>query len=231
MKSLSDQVALITGVTGGLGVAVARAFLDAGASVVGVSPRVDAAPVASARFLPLAADISTPDGAAQAVRGALELAGRVDALIHLVGGFAGGKYVLETTDQIWRHMLSLNLDTAFYMSRAILPHMLASRRGRIVAVGSRTGVEPAPGLSAYGVSKAALIALVRTIAAEVKDSGVTANVILPSIIDTPANRSASAGADVSKWVKPESIASLLVWLASDAATDVNGAVIPIYGRA
>ena len=211
--------------------AVARAFLDAGATVVGVSPRVDAAPVADARFLPLAADIATPDGASQASRGALDLAGRVDALIHLVGGFAGGKHVSETTDETWLKMLSLNLNTAFYMSRAILPHMLAARRGRIVAVGSRTGVEPAAGLSAYGVSKAALIALVRTIAAEVRDAGITANVILPSVIDTPANRAASPGADTSKWVQPESIASLLVWLASDAAADVNGAVIPVYGRA
>ncbi|MFB3776430.1 MAG: SDR family oxidoreductase [Bryobacteraceae bacterium] len=226
-----EQVALITGVTGGLGTAVAKAFLDAGATVVGVSPRIAPEPGGGSRFLPLAADVSTPEGAAQAVRGALDRAGRVDSLIHLVGGFAGGEHVAGTSDETWRRMLSLNLDTAFYMARAVLPHMLEARRGRIVAVGSRTGVEPAPGLSAYGVSKAALIALVRTIAAEVRDSGVTANVILPSVIDTPANRAASPGADASKWVQPESIAALLVWLASDAAADVNGAVIPIYGRA
>ncbi|HSW50176.1 MAG TPA: SDR family NAD(P)-dependent oxidoreductase [Bryobacteraceae bacterium] len=230
MESLTEQVTLITGVTGGLGRAVAKAFLEAGATVVGVSPDM-AAPGENARFLPLAADVSTPGGAAQAMQGALARTGRVDALIHLVGGFAGGQNVAETSDETWLHMLDLNLNTAFYAARAVLPHMLAARRGRIVAVGSRAGVEPAAGLSAYGVSKAALIALVRTIAAEVRDSGVTANVVLPSVIDTPANRSASPGADASKWVKPESIAALLVWLASGAAADVNGAVIPIYGRA
>jgi NAD(P)-dependent dehydrogenase (short-subunit alcohol dehydrogenase family) len=109
--------------------------------------------------------------------------------------------------------------------------MLQAGKGRIVAIGSRTGVEPAAGLSAYGVSKAALIALMRTIAAEVRNSGVTANIVSPSVIDTPANRAASPAADFSKWVQPESIARLLVFVASDAAADVNGAVIPIYGRA
>jgi NAD(P)-dependent dehydrogenase (short-subunit alcohol dehydrogenase family) len=231
MEALKEQNALITGVTGGLGGAVVRAFIDAGATVVGVAPKVDLAPSASPRFLPLNADIAGAEGAANAVQGAIELVGRVDTLIHLVGGFAGGKHVAETTDEVWLHMLNLNLNSAFYMARAILPHMLANGHGRIVAVGSRTGVEPAAGLSAYGASKAAVIALVRTIAAEVRNTDITANVILPSVIDTPANRAASPGASFSKWVTPESIASLLVWLASDDAADVNGAVIPIYGKA
>ncbi len=108
--------------------------------------------------------------------------------------------------------------------------MLAAGRGRILAVGSRTGVEPVATLSAYGASKAALIALVRTIAAEVRDSGATANVVLPSVIDTPANRASNPGADFSRWVQPDSIAALLLWLASDAAANINGAAIPIYGR-
>ncbi len=231
MEPLKEQNALITGVTGGLGGAVVRAFIDAGATVVGVAPRIELAPSTSPRFLPLTADIGSAEGAARAVQGAIELVERVDTLIHLVGGFAGGKHVPETSDEVWMNMLNLNLNTAFYMARAMLPHMLANEHGRIVAVGSRTGVEPAAGLSAYGVSKAALIALIRTIAAEVRDSDITANVILPSVIDTPANRAASPGASFSKWVTPESIASLLVWLASDDAADVNGAVIPIYGKA
>jgi NAD(P)-dependent dehydrogenase (short-subunit alcohol dehydrogenase family) len=231
MGELDDRVVLITGVTGGLGGAVARAFLDAGAAVAGVSRTEAPVAFAGPRYFPLAADLSTPDGAASAVRRAVEAAGRIDALVHLVGGFAGGQPVAQTTDGAWRSMLDLNLNAAFYTMRAVLPHLLAAGRGRIVAVGSRTGVEPAAGLSAYGASKAALIALVRTIAAEVRDTGITANVVLPSVIDTPANRAASPGADASKWVKPESIARLLVWLASGAAAEINGAVIPIYGRA
>ncbi len=231
MGEFNARVILITGVTGGLGGAVAQAFLEAGATVAGVSRSPEAASFAGPRYVPLAADVSTPEGASAVVRGALDVSGRIDALIHLVGGFAGGSPVAQTTDEVWLRMLGLNLNAAFYTARAVLPHLLAAGTGRIVAVGSRTAVEPAAGLSAYGASKAALVSLVRTIAAEVRDTGITANVVLPSVIDTPANRAASPGADASKWVKPASIASLLVWLASDASAAINGAVIPIYGRA
>ncbi len=179
----------------------------------------------------MAADLTVPAEAELAVRKVIESSGKIDVLLHLTGGFAGGKPVAQTDDTAWNRMLGLNLHTAIHMARAVLPHMLEAGKGRIVAIGSRTGVEPAAGLSAYGVSKAALIALVRTIAAEVRNSGVTANVILPSVIDTPANRTASPAADFTKWVQPESIARLLLFLASDAAADINGAVIPIYGRA
>jgi NAD(P)-dependent dehydrogenase (short-subunit alcohol dehydrogenase family) len=126
-------------------------------------------------------------------------------------------------------MLDLNLNSAFYIMRAALPVLVAAGRGRIVAVGSKTAVEPVAKLSAYGVSKAGLVALVRTIALELRGTGVTANAVLPSVIDTPANRAADPSADFSRWVAPESIAGLILWLASSAAADVNGAVIPIYG--
>ena len=116
------------------------------------------------------------------------------------------------------------------MFRAVLPPMIQAKRGRIVAVGSRAAVEPGANYAGYNVSKAALVTLVKTIALEVRDHGLTANVVLPSIIDTPVNRAAMPRADFSKWVQPESIANLLVWLALAEAADVNGAVIPIYGR-
>ncbi|HOL72814.1 MAG TPA: SDR family NAD(P)-dependent oxidoreductase [Bryobacteraceae bacterium] len=230
MLGFEGRTVLITGANGGLGRAVTKAFLDAGAVVTGVYRR-GPAPVENERFSGLEADVSTPEGAAAAVRHALNRTGRLDALVHLVGGFAGGNPVAETSDSVWKQMLDVNLNAAFYTIRAALPSMLGSGRGRIVAVGSRTGVEPAAGLAAYGVSKAALVALVRTVALEVKHTGVTANAVMPSIIDTPANRAANPKADYSQWVKPESIASLILWLASDAAADVNGAVIPIYGKA
>lgn len=161
----------------------------------------------------------------------VEEAGPIDALVHLLGGFDGGEPVARTDDAVWNRMMTLNLNAAFYMFRAVLPGMLSAGRGRIVAIGSRTGVEPSANLSAYGVSKAGVIALVRTIALETKNTGVTANVVLPSTIDTPGNRKAMPDADYSRWVKPESIAKLLVWLASEDSADVNGAVIPIYGKA
>jgi len=153
----------------------------------------------------------------------------VDALLHLVGAFDGGKPVSETPDEIWQKMLDFNLRSAYLMFRAVLPRMVAARRGAIVAVGSRAVLEPMPNFAAYSATKAALVTLVKAIAAESKEVGVTANAVLPSIIDTPANRAAMPSADYSKWVTPESIASLMMWLVSDAGQSVTGAAIPIYG--
>jgi NAD(P)-dependent dehydrogenase (short-subunit alcohol dehydrogenase family) len=128
-------------------------------------------------------------------------------------------------------MMTLNLRAAFCAMRAVLKPMTAAKYGRIVAVGSRAAVEPTPNFAAYSVSKAGLVALVKNVAAEGRDSGITANVVLPSTIDTPLNRKSMPQSDFSRWVKPESIAKTLVWLASEASGDVSGAVIPIYGRA
>jgi NAD(P)-dependent dehydrogenase (short-subunit alcohol dehydrogenase family) len=227
---MSDRVAVVTGASGGLGGAVCRACLGVGTTVAGIYRSGDA-PVDHPRFLSIHADLTVPEEAAAAIERVRSQAGRLDALIHLAGGFAGGHTTSETSDATWKHMLDLNLNSAFFVMRAAVPALMAVGRGRIVAVGSRTAVEPAARLSAYGVSKAALVALVRTLALELKGSGVTANIVLPSVIDTPGNRAAMPSADPSKWVKPESIASLILWLASDEAADVNGAVIPIYGAA
>jgi NAD(P)-dependent dehydrogenase (short-subunit alcohol dehydrogenase family) len=218
---------LITGASGGLGEAVVEAFLATGATVYGANRAWKNQPHSNTRFHPVEANLTE---AAECDRVA-KLAGPVDALLHLVGGFDGGKPVAETPDETWDKILDLNLRSAQKIFRAVLPSMTKAGKGRIVAVGSRAGVEPMANFAAYSVSKAALVTLVKTVALEVKDSGITANIVLPSVIDTPANRAAMPSADASKWVTPESIAGLLVWLASDAARDVNGAAIPIYGRA
>ncbi len=218
---------LITGANGGLGSAVVEAFLGTGATVYGADLSWKRQPHSNPRFHPLEANLLD---AAECDRVA-KLAGPVDALLHLVGGFGGGQPVAETPDETWDKMLGLNLRSAYSIFRAVLPSMTKAGKGRIVAVGARAAIEPIANFAAYSVSKAALVALVKTVASEVKDSGITANVVLPSVIDTPANRAAMPAADASKWVTPESIAGLLVWLASDAARDVNGAVRPIYGRA
>jgi NAD(P)-dependent dehydrogenase (short-subunit alcohol dehydrogenase family) len=123
------------------------------------------------------------------------------------------------------------LRAAFLTVRAALPKMLENGYGRIVAVGSRAGLDVSPGSSAYAVSKAGLNALIRTVAEENKERGVTANVVLPSIIDTPVNRSAMPEADFSRWVTPQSLAQPIVWLASEQAADVTGVLLPVYGRA
>ena len=216
---------LVTGANGGLGSVVCQAYLATGATVTGAarSWRGDAP------FRTVSADLVTREGCESMVQQALQ-SGPIDALVHLVGAFSGGSPLSETSDEVWDNMMKVNLRAAFCSMRAVLGPMTAAGRGRIVAVGARAAVEPSPKMAAYAVAKAALVALVKNVAAEGKTSGVTANVVLPSIIDTPQNRLAMPKADFARWVAPESIARTLVWLTSDAAADINGAVIPIYGR-
>jgi len=218
---------LITGANGGLGRAVVEAFLAIDATVYGLDRTWKQQPQGNPRLHPIEADLSKRTECERVAK----LAAPMDALVHLLGGFGGGKPVAETEDDSWDQLMDLNLRCAFHMFRAVLPQMVAAKHGRIVTVGSRAALEPMANFAAYNVSKAALVMLVKTIALEVKDLGVTANVVLPSVIDTPANRAAMPSADASKWVAPASIAKLLVWLASDESRDVNGVAIPIYGRA
>ncbi|MEZ5365995.1 MAG: SDR family NAD(P)-dependent oxidoreductase [Bryobacterales bacterium] len=216
MASFSSRSVLITGATGGLGGAVVNAFLDAGATVTGVSRSVDGQHQ-SERLRWFAADLTKAAGAEAAVAAAVEHGGKLDVLAHVLGGFAGGSPTFETEEDVWDKMMTLNLKAAFLSMRAALPRMLDNGYGRIVAVGSRAGVDIVPGLSAYAVSKAGLNALVRTVAEEGKDNGITANVVLPSVIDTPANRHEMADADFDRWVTPEAIAGHVLWLASEEA--------------
>ena len=217
---------IITGAGGGLGTGVAKVFQESGATVIGVEREWRH----QTSFVTVAADLSTADGCDAMIAAALKH-GPIGALVHLVGGFGGGQPVSGTPETTWDLMMNINLRVAFLTMRAVLKPMTASKRGRIVAVGSRAAVEPLPNFAAYSVAKAALVALVKNVAAETRDLGITANAVLPSTIDTPANRKSMPDADYSKWVAPESIGKLLVWLASDAAADTSGAVIPIYGRA
>ncbi len=129
----------------------------------------------------------------------------------------------------FQRMLDLNLNSVFHILRAAVPALRQTGNGRVIAIGSRAAVDPGPSVGAYSASKAAMVSLIRTAALENKDAGLTANVILPGTMDTPANRQAMPGADFAKWVRPATVASLIVWLARDAGRDVNGAVIPVYG--
>jgi len=229
MTDLMSEVVLITGAKGGLGAEVTHGFLDAGAVVVGTSRSIGASEFAHARFTGIPADLS--DGAA-AVRLAgivVERFGRIDSLIHVAGGFAGGSPIHETDDTTWDAMMSLNARAAFHILRAVIPHMRRAGRGRIVAIGSRAGVEPSANIAAYSASKAALVSLVRTAELENRDKGITANVILPGTIDTVGNRASDPGADRSKWILPERLAALAMFLASDGGAQITGAAIPVYG--
>ncbi len=227
MERLDGKVALITGAKGGLGSFVTRAFLDAGSQVVGVSRSIHADDFDHQGFTALPADLT--DGAAvrKVVDEAAARFSRIDALVHVAGGFAGGRSIAQTDDAAFEQMLDLNLRAAFFVTRAVVPHMRRQNGGRILAVASRQAVDPMPMTGAYNVSKAALVALIRTLALENKDRGITANAVLPGTMDTPGNR--AGGGDPSGWVQPAEVAALLVYLASDAASQITGAAIPVYG--
>jgi len=228
-KALQNKIALVTGADGGLGTHVTRSLLDNGASVIGVSKNIQQSSFDGPSFIALPADLSNAEKTKTLVDGIAVRFDRIDILAHLVGGFAGGKTIAETDDATFQGMFDLNLNSAFYILRAVIPHMRRAGSGRIIAIGSRAAEDPGPGVGAYSASKAALVSLIRTVALENEDLAITANVLLPGTMDTPANRKAMPGADTSKWVQPASVASLIVWLASEAGQDVNGAVIPVYG--
>jgi NAD(P)-dependent dehydrogenase (short-subunit alcohol dehydrogenase family) len=227
---MSGDVVLITGANGGLGSYVTRAFLEAGATVAGTSRKIEQAEFKHPAFTAIAADIGTQRGARELTEQVLARFGKLKVLVHTVGGFAGGQSVADTDDATMQHMMDLNFNALFYLLRAAMPSLRSSGDGRLIAIGSRAAVDPGPSVGAYSASKAAMVSLMRTVAMENKDAGLRANVILPGTIDTPANRKAMPNADFSKWVLPASIGSLVVWLAGNAGKDVNGAVIPVYGK-
>src|SRR5260370_12808326 len=222
-ETLNDKVALITGAAGGLGVAVTQAFLEGGAKVAGVSRHIKADQFQHPNFSAFPGDLSSGDAARKIVDSVAAQLGRIDALVHVMGGFAGGQRVADTDDAMMEQMLDVNFRWGFYMARAVLPVMKQQGAGRILVVASRQGAEPGAMVGAYSASKAAIIALVKSIALENKDGGITANTVLPGAMATPANRG-------SNLVATEEVAALLSHLASDAASHIPGAAIPVYGR-
>ena len=231
---MQGHVVLVTGGTGALGAAVALGALESGATVV-VTYR-DAhdrdalaarAPLqARERLHGVRADVT--DG--ESVRGLVDEVTarhrRLDALVNAVGGFASGD-LLATHERAWDTMLTLNLRSAYLCSRAALPAMLTAGRGRIVNVASRSVVPPAGGFVAYTVAKTGVVALTQALAQEVRGRGVTVNAVLPSTMDTEANRRAMPTADRRGWVTPESVARVILFLTSDAAADVTGTLLAV----
>src|ERR1700730_908584 len=228
---MSDRVVLITGAKGGLGTFVTQRFLASGATVVGVERSISQEDFPAPNFVALPADLTKSTAAASAISALVDRYRRLDVLVHLLGGFAGGTPVAETDDATWERLRDLNLTSAFYILRAAIPHLRKSGSGRIVAIGSLAAVEPHAGLAAYVTFKSALVSLVRTVALENKDAGLTANVVLPGTMDTPANRKAMPGADFSKWLEPVDVADLILWLADERAKNITGTAIPIDSRA
>jgi NAD(P)-dependent dehydrogenase (short-subunit alcohol dehydrogenase family) len=226
---MRGKVVVVTGASGGLGVNVTQAFLDAGTMVVGTSRKIRQSDFNSPNFFAIPADVSTYESAKALVDQVMARFGKLDILAHTVGGFAGGQSIAQTDDATFQRMLDLNLNCVFHILRAAVPALRSTGNGRFIAIGSRAALDPGANVGAYSASKAAMVALIRTAALENKDAGLTANVILPGTMDTPANRKAMPNADFSKWVRPATVASLMTWLAGDTGKDINGAIIPVYG--
>jgi NAD(P)-dependent dehydrogenase (short-subunit alcohol dehydrogenase family) len=230
---MKGKQVLLTGGTGGLGLGVTPAVIAQGADVTipyrntkdiehlkGIIPPDDFAKI---HFIPT----NLEDEAS--VEKLISRMRKVDVLIHLVGGFSMGK-THEYSFYDWKQQIELNLNTTFLTCKYSLKSMLETGYGRIVTVSSRAAVEPAGNLGAYSMVKAGVMALTKAIADETKNTNITANTILPSVIDTPTNRTAMGAENADKWVKPESIAQVICFLASEAAKDVRGAAIPVYGN-
>ncbi|HEY9727556.1 MAG TPA: 3-oxoacyl-ACP reductase FabG [Chroococcales cyanobacterium] len=229
---MQGKQVLLTGGTGGLGMGVTAAILAQGANVTipyydekeveRLKGRLPTVEFDRIRFV--VADLAQESVVEQLVNDM----GRVDVLIHLVGGFSMGK-THEYSFEQWKKDFDLNLNTTFLACKHSLRKMLEHGYGRIVTVGSRGAVQPGGQLAAYCASKAGVVALTQAIADETKGTNITANIVLPSIIDTPTNREAMGSEQADKWVKPESLAQVICFLASESAKDIRGAAVPVYG--
>lgn len=230
---MRSKVVAITGGFGVLGAAVARAFAASGASVALIDRTAQAPSTLSEEFaqhlLIGNVDLADSSQAAAAVSQVQSRFGRLDALINVAGGFRW-ETVAQGSVDTWDLLYTMNLKTAVCASQAALPVLLSSGQGRIVNIGAGAALKAGVGMGAYAASKSGVARLTEALAEEVKDQGVTVNAILPSIIDTPQNRADMPDADFKRWVTPESIAQVAVFLASDAAAAITGALIPVSGR-
>ncbi len=237
MYDLTDRVVIVTGAAGNLGSSVARTFRAAGAKLV----LVDRAPDRLPQLFPdmvdspqayLATSVNLTDATAVGVMvsAALNRFGRIDVLINAAGGWRGGTPVHETPLDMWDLLMNLNVRTMVVVSSAVIPVMLKQGSGKIVNVAARAGLSGGSKGGAYSAAKSAVLRLTESMSAELKNSGINVNCVLPATIDTPQNRADMPKGDTSRWVKPEAIADVILFLASDAAQAIQGAAIPVYGR-
>ena len=231
----SGKVVLITGGTGALGRAVAQAFGTSNATTVVTYIIEEEREDVKSKIKTIAelvkADITKEDQAKKLVSHVIKTYDRIDVLVNVVGGYLGGKTVAELDETEWDKMMSMNLKSAFLISKHVIPLMVAAKHGKIVHISSRTGLKSDGYDSAYSASKSGLIRLVESISEEVKEHNINVNCILPSTIVTEANRNAMPNSDSSKWVKTEDLANLVLFLCSDEAKVINGGAIPAYGLA
>src|SRR6266850_2954859 len=233
----TTQSILVAGGTGGLGRAISLAFLQEGAKVAVTYRKSEefaalqaAAGSNSARLDGHVTDVTDEGAVSQLIEKILAKSGRLDALVNTVGGFVGGQKFWEADSKSLDQMLTVNLRSGWVLARAAVRPMLKSGRGSIVNIASKAAVDHSPALAAYSASKAAAVAMIDSLAADLKGTGVRANSVLPSIIDTEINRKMMPKADFSKWPKPEEIAKVVLFLCSEDAKLINGAAVPVYGE-
>ena len=220
MNDFNGKRVVVTGAAGVLGRAVADAFHAAHADVTGIDI-VETKPA----YRSIVADLIDPDDAKRAA----DDIGHIDILANIAGGFTMGESVAETTDETWDFMFNLNARTVLNMARAVVPGMRERGSGRIINIGARAALRGTGAMGAYCASKSVVLRLTESLADELKASGINVNCILPSIIDTPRNRQDMPKATFSNWVKPEEVAAVVMFLASDAASAIHGASIPVEG--
>ena len=231
---MAERSVIVTGGSGALGQAITRRFLAEGAVVCvpwivdGERQRLEGSvdPATRPRLMLERCDAGNDAAMERLVGGVLDRHRRVDVLVSAVGGFAMGD-LAETDRSLWEQMLALNLTTQYVAARAVLPHMLQAASGRIVAVASRAVVPPSAGFIAYTVAKAGVIAFVQALAAETKGRGVTVNAVLPSTMDTPANRAAMPDVDPKTWIPVEAVADAIAFLAAETSAHVSGTLLAI----
>lgn len=233
MSGFEGKVALITGAAGTLGRAVAQGFAAAGAlrALLDIDEKRLRQVYGddNAQVMILAGDLGDLAQVESAVKKVVAQWGRIDILCNIAGGFQMGPKVHETTDELWRHMMDLNAGSVVHACRAVVPAMLKSGGGKIVNIGAIGGVTGRPNMAAYSAAKSAVISLTEGMAAELREHGINVNCVLPSIIDTPPNRADMPKVDPKKWVAPEALADVILFLASDAARAVHGAAVPVVG--
>ena len=236
MFDFKESVVIVTGASGNLGLAVSRAFHQAGACLVQVDRSterlapLDAEPASERHHLVQAIDVNDPASVSGMVEEVVRRFGQIDVLVNTVGGYQAGTPVHETPLDVWDRMMSLNARTAFVVSRAVVPQMLRQGSGKIINIAARPGLVGAANAAAYSASKSAVIRVTESLAAELRESGINVNCIVPGTLDTPQNREAMPNAEIGRWVAPESLADVILFLASAAARDIHGASIPVYGR-
>ncbi len=237
MFDFSNQVVIITGASGNLGSALVARFRSAGASLVLVDRTAEKLKQAypdladDPNHFIAGADLTSADAVKAVVEQTVERFGRVDVLVNTVGGFRAGTPLHETPLDTFDFMVNLNARTVYIAAQAVLPTLLAQGRGKIISIAARPGQEGRANQAAYSASKAAVLRLTESMAAEYRMQGINVNCIIPGTIDTPQNRSAMPDADFNKWVQPESLADVIAFLASDLARDVHGVALPVIGKA